>query len=88
MNTVQVDASTLRRCHRCEGALLLTAKVPHTIGQAAGTRTIGVCPVCDRDNTELQGVLAFYAFHAHVTDDNSWEAAELIYEWIDHVLTN
>jgi Family of unknown function (DUF6300) len=88
VNSVQVDASTLRSCHRCEGALLLTAKVPHTIGQAAGSRTIGVCAVCDRDDHALQGVLAFYAFHEHVTDDNAEEALTLIAEWLDHVLTN
>lgn len=50
-----------------------------------GTRGVGLCPVCDRDDPDTQGVLAFFAVHESVTDETVASAAELLAEWAERV---
>ena len=73
------------RCHRCTGPVTLLAQVSHHLtasgGASVGHRTIGLCPTCDHDDPDAQGILAFFAVHETVTDDNLPTVAQLIEEW-------
>lgn len=77
-------------CHRCDGPLILIARVPHTLNGADGqsldgTRGIGLCQACDSTDPDAQGVLAFFTLHSHVGDEQVQEAAALITEWARRV---
>ena len=44
-----------------------------------------LCPSCDRDDPAAQGLLAFFAVHQAVADDELLSVAVLITEWIDRI---
>jgi hypothetical protein len=52
---------------------------------ADGTRGVGLCASCDRDDSDAQGVLAFFVLHETVTDETVSSAAVLIDEWAQRV---
>ncbi|MGH3584968.1 MAG: DUF6300 family protein [Pseudonocardia sp.] len=89
MAEIEVDTTGGKPCHRCGELLLLVARVPHALtlpdgSPIAGTRSVGVCQVCDRDDPARQGVLAFFAFHGRITRPTVREAGALISEWLGH----
>ena len=89
MQSIEVSRAD-RHCHRCENILLLAVRVPHTIENAAGTtvrgtRTVGLCPQCDRDNPAAQGVLAFFTVNDVIDDENIASAGAVVRQWIDDV---
>lgn len=87
MSGVEINAGGVGSCHRCGDAeLLLVTRVPHTITgvegvPVAGTRGVGLCATCDRDDPDAQGVLAFFAVHEAVADDSVDTVAQLLDEW-------
>lgn len=88
--TVEFEVSDELICHRCDGPLLLAARVPHTLTRVdgahlEGTRGIGLCPNCDSDDPDAQGVLAFFVLHRKVSDDTVTSAAVLIDEWAQRI---
>jgi hypothetical protein len=69
---------------------MLVARLPHTLtrsddSRVEGSRRIGLCSRCDREDPEAQGLLAFFAVHEAVTDATMPSVAELLAEWTDRV---
>ena len=88
--TVEFAVSDGLVCHRCDGPLLLVARVPYALVGTdglllEGTRGIGLCPRCDSADRDAQGLLAFFAVHQRVTDATVGSAAALIDEWARRV---
>lgn len=83
---VDFDVGDELTCHRCDGSLLLTARVPYVVTRAdghhvEGHRGIGLCPSCDAADPTAQGLLAYFAVHKTIHDED--EAAALIVEWTE-----
>jgi uncharacterized protein DUF6300 len=88
---IEVDIGIGRSCHRCDGALVLLAQVPHSLtssdgSHVEGTRGVGLCAACDRHDPDAQGLLAFLAVHETVTDETVHSIASLIDELVDRVV--
>lgn len=85
------EVSNELNCHRCDGPILLSARVPHTLTRTSGERTdgtrgIGLCPTCDSKDPDAQGVLAFFALHGSVADHTVASIATLIDEWVHRIV--
>lgn len=81
---MDVDLRDDLSCHRCQGPLLLVVRVPHSFvpthdERVDGTRGVGLCPACDRDDPSAQGPLAYFALHETIEDET--EVVSLIEEW-------
>lgn len=90
MIEIEVDVGIGRPCHRCDGALILLAQVPHGLtssdgSRIEGTRSVGICAVCDRHDRDAQGILAFFAVHETVTGDTLDSLVSLIDELVGRV---
>lgn len=88
--TVDVTLEDQLSCHRCAGPAILETRVPHVIERADGdhvdgTRGVVLCPVCDTDDPDAQGLLALFAVHETITDEVIESAASLIIEWTSRV---
>lgn len=78
-------------CHRCDGPLLASIRVPHQFcradgGVVEGLRTVTLCRHCDGEDPSAQGVFAFFALHERIESEHVREAGDLLREWIDAVL--
>jgi Family of unknown function (DUF6300) len=84
VSAVEFEVRDNLTCHRCEGPLLLEARIPHSMtgvdgGRIVGTRGIGLCPSCDAEDPAAQGPLAYFTVHETVVDET--EAAAILSEW-------
>lgn len=75
-------------CHRCDGELYLSVRVPHphymkAPGQPGRIRVATLCPRCDVGNTQAHPLLAFFAVHSRVDDENAQEFADLVQAWVE-----
>jgi hypothetical protein len=72
--------------------VLLVARIPHAFSRAdgvviEGTRGVGLCATCDCDDSDASGVLAFFAFHGAVVDDDAASSlAGLLVEWVERIV--
>jgi hypothetical protein len=85
---IQLDRHPI--CHRCDGELLLSARVSVTIDWVEGQRvpsyrTVTLCPQCHRDLPEAQGLLVFFALYGQISRETVREVTVLIREWLSTV---
>ncbi len=88
---MNIDVRTdgdLPGCHRCQGQLYLTARLPHPgfpprAGQiGVWSRIVGLCPRCDAADAHAHALLAFFAYHPQINEGNAAEFAALVQDWI------
>lgn len=75
-----VDTATAA-CHRCLGDLCLRLKTT-VEGDPPTVRIVPLCPRCDVNAPEAQGLLAFFALHPAVEGGTVDEFAALVAEWV------
>jgi|SRR5690606_10420790 hypothetical protein len=88
-NGPEVELTPQQPCARCGSPILaaVTVPVPDTRTAASRRVTATVCPVCDRHHPapEVQGVIAYFALHERVTDDEVEGAAQVLSAWARYV---
>jgi len=85
--SIEVERSPHLLCHRCEGPLVLAARIStgwiNASGAAvSGTRMVPLCDHCDHDRPASLGLLAFCRQNASLTDENLDEFAALLSGWL------
>jgi hypothetical protein len=83
----EVRAADDLRCHRCGGPLLCTVEVPYSLQRTdgvvvPGTRTVGLCQNCDKDDPAGRGLIAFFTVHLTAEAHQLDEVGALIREWV------
>ncbi|WP_104476106.1 DUF6300 family protein [Actinokineospora auranticolor] len=74
-------------CHRCAGELVCAARVPHSFARAdghrvTGSRTVGLCPRCDRDSPAAAAVIAYFTAHGTARADTVGDLAVALRAWL------
>ncbi|MFF3228269.1 DUF6300 family protein [Nocardia suismassiliense] len=76
-------------CHRCGDALLCAVRAPHSFlrtdgTEVSGTRTVGLCAGCDKENPAARALIDYFAGCGEVVSEP--EAATLLGDWLREVL--
>ncbi|MFI6173850.1 DUF6300 family protein [Nocardia sp. NPDC051052] len=78
-------------CHRCGDTLICSVRAPHSFlredgTEVRGTRTVGLCPNCDKGNPAARAVIDHFVGYREMAESRLPEAAMLLGEWLTEVL--